>query len=584
MKSILKIVVVMSCFLVSYLQADPLLMFFDVQKAETEQSPYYVSYQLVTALLQKPSPIFASSSLVRNITNRAQVFTQKSKNQKSVEYSLQQVWMTIHNYFNSTDSYISSASSKYNKTWLAQNYPILIHQESESYKQASFNFLCFHAMNQLQLWNIYSLTPHFVLLVPPALQKMAAYKNLSKITYDKVQNGAGNSAEFVQALEKVLELSVNYGNSPITIYLSGHGEHAQGKQKVMVAGLQISDFSILLDQLQKTNKVNLLVYNSCYAGGINTIMPYQASQNGLKKFGYTIINVSLTDAPTYTFGFPEGMKFPPYDGSKYLLPSDFTKDNQLTFNFMQDFSKFFSLAKSKMPTSQCMQAVNPYLDCDAQNNCTVSHVENIPLVLAPGSTQFVPFDTKYINQRNGVTLLTQARYSNMQVTPQQIFLPMIVGNYWYQIDTLQSLKQQAITDFMKQAFLSIPDLVTPFALYVPKATIGYKVYKNVLLLHNTDIVPAAAGTCKVLLYYEEDGISSAACFQQEKWNIARVGQQQKDNMQAFINLAISCLDKPLNMQADAIKNYYQTTQVASVFSSQCVQQNICQPIVSAKSA
>ena len=109
MKSILKIVVVMSCFLVSYLQADPLLMFFDVQKAETEQSPYYVSYQLVTALLQKPSPIFASSSLVRNITNRAQVFTQKSKNQKSVEYSLQQVWMTIHNYFNSTDSYISPA-------------------------------------------------------------------------------------------------------------------------------------------------------------------------------------------------------------------------------------------------------------------------------------------------------------------------------------------------------------------------------------------------------------------------------------------------------------------------------------------
>ncbi len=575
MKLILRILILSGYIFVTNLQADPLLMFFDVQKAETERSPYYVSYQLVTALFEKPSPIFASSSLLRNITNRAQLFTQKSKNQKSLEYGLQQVWMNIHSYFNTTDSYISSASIKYDKKWIAQNYPMLAQQESESYKQASFNFLCFHIMDQLALWNIYNITPHFVLLVPPVLQNMPAYKNFAKITYDKVSDGAGQSSEFLQALQKILELSTNYGNPPIHIYLSGHGEYAQGKNKGIIAGLQSADFAILLDQLEKTNKVNLLVYNSCYAGGRNTIMPYQDQQKQSKKFNYTIVNVSLTDAPTYTFGFPEGMKFPPYDGARYLLPSDFTPDHNITFDFMQDFTKFFSLAQSKSCTSECIESVNPYVDCDANNNCKVSHIENIPLMLTPGSTQFVPFDTKYVNQQDGITLLTQARYSTMQIAPQQKFLPMIIGNYWYQIDALQSSKQEAFTDFMKQTFLSIPDLLTPYVLYVPIATIGYKAYKNVLLLHNVDTAPVAAGKCKVLLYYEEDGKSSAACFENETWNIAQATDEQKNNIQAFIKLAIGALDKPLIMQADTIKNYYQATQVASVFSTQCVQQNIC---------
>ncbi len=578
MKLIIRIFILSAYIIISNLQADPLLMFFDIQKAETEQSPYYVSYQLVTALFQKPSPIFASSSLLRNITNRAQIFSQKIKNQKSLEYALQQVWMNIHKYFDSTDSYVASASNKYNKQWIQQNYAILVDQESDAYKQASFNFLCYHILSELELWNIYNITPHFVVLVPPALQKMPAYKNFAKITYDKVLDSVGTSAEFLQALEKILELSVNYGNSPIHIYLSGHGEYAEGKNKGFIAGLQAADFSILLDQLQKTNKINLLVYNSCYAGGRNTIAPYQTGQMASKKFTFTIVNVSLTDAPTYTFGFPEGMKFPPYDLSKYLLPSDFTPDNKITFNFMQDFTKFFTLTQSKSCTAECIETVNPYLDCDARNNCKVAHVENIPMILAPGATQFVPFDTKYVNQQDGIMLLTQSRYSTMQVMAQQKLLPMIVGNYWYQIDTLQSSEQQTITDFIKQAFLSIPDLLTPYVLYVPTATIGYKVYKNVVLLHNTDIAPAAAGSCKVLLYYEEDGKSSAACFENETWNIVQTSEEQKNNMQAFIKLAVASLDKPLVMQADAIKNYYKVTQLATVFSSQCVQQNICKPV------
>ena len=581
MKFIVKILLISSYCVGVSLYADPLLMFFDLQKAETSKAPYYVSYQLVTALYQKPSPIFASSSLLKNITNRAQYFAQKSKNQKSIECALQQVWSTIHAYFESTDSYVSSASTTYDKKWVAQNYPILADQESENYKQASFNFLCFHIMSDLALWNMYTLTPHFVLLVPPALQNMPAYKNFSKVTYDKVSDGAGSSAEFLQALGTMLQLEVNYGNSPINIYLSGHGEYAQGKKTGVIAGLQSADFATFLDQLTKTNKMNLLVYNSCYAGGKNTILPYQASQMGSKKFPYTIINVSLTDAPTYTFGFPEGMKFPPYDTVKYLLPSDFTSDNKITFDFMQNFTQFFSLIQSSLPTSQCIQSVNPYLDCDEQNNnCKVSHIENIPLVLAPGSTQFVPFDTKYVNQQIGVTLLNQAVYQTMQIGPGQQILPMIVGNYWYQITSLQSSAQQVITDFIKQVFLSIPELLTPFALYIPTATIGYKVYKNVLLLHNTDIVPVAAGSCKVLLYYEEDGISSAACFEHGSWSVAQINDDQKKNMQAFINLALGALKQPQVLQAAAIKNYYQVTQVASVFSSQCVQQNICKPAVS----
>lgn len=576
MKILVRIILISCYILVTHLHADPILMFFDLQKAETEKSEYYVSYQLVTALYQKPAPIFASSSLVRNIINRAQIFSQKIKNQKSIEYALQQVWQNVHAYFESTDSYVASASSKYDKKWIAQKYPILANQNSENYKQASFNFLCSHIMSQLDLWNIYPVTSNFVLLVPPALQKDRAYNNFTKITYDKVSFNPAQSTEFLQALETVVGLLANYGKTSISIYLSGHGEFAKGKHQGVIAGLQSSDFTILLDHLEKTNKVNLLVYNSCYAGGKNTILPYQAAQKKQSKtFKYTIVNASLTDAPTYTFGFPEGMKFPPYDGTKYLLPSDFTPDNTITFNFMQDFTKFFTLAQSNMFTSECIESVNPYVDCDEQNICKVSHIENIPVVLTPGSTHFVPFDKKYINQQGGVTLLTQTYYPTLQIAAGQRFLPMIIGNYWYQIDALQSSKQEVITDCIKSAFLTIPDLLTPYVLYAANATIGYKVYKNVVLLHNTDIVPAAAGGCKVLLYYEEDGVSYAACFQNTSWRVVKISDDQKKNMQAFIVLATTSLKKPLVLQADAIKNYYQATQLASVFSTKCVQQNIC---------
>jgi len=568
------------------MHAEPLIMLFDTEKAETLQAPFYVSYQLATALHQQPSPIFISSSLLRNITDRAQIFSQKMNDKTTVECSIQQLWLNMNNFFKKMDSYPSNASSLFNRDWLIKNFPQLSNNDTDLYKQAAFNFLCFHLMADILLWDIYQITPHFILLIPPLLQHESQFTNFSRISYQKVNPDKGDSGELVQALAKVVSLFSMFSKFPLNIYLSGHGEYADENDKGMIAGLPAENFSSLLDQLQKSGRMNLLVYNSCYGGGKNTILPYQNAQISGKKFNYTIVNISITDAPTYMFGFPEGMKLPPYDGVKYLLPTDLDKQNNVTFYFLQNFPQFFDLATQTPLISQCIESVNPYIHClqpiaKEAIVCDVSHVENIPMILTPGATRFISFDKKYINQMHGVKLLDTNRYLSLQLSADQRLLPIDTGNYWYQIDVLQGQTQETIIQFIQRVFLFIPDLMTPYVLYIPTLNIKEKVYQRVVLLHQVSVGPAStqAANCKVLLYYEESGKYYAACFENEAWKVLQLNDDVQKNMLDFIALAASsAINRQLQDQQDAIKNYYQNTKLASLFASQCVQQNICKKL------
>lgn|GEM_PF-5408279 len=585
--NVLMRLIILGMFVVVYnMHAEPLIMLFDTEKAETLQAPFYVSYQLATALHQQPSPIFISSSLLRNITDRAQIFSQKMNDKTTVECSIQQLWLNMNNFFKKMDSYPSNASSLFNRDWLIKNFPQLSNNDTDLYKQAAFNFLCFHLMADILLWDIYQITPHFILLIPPLLQHESQFTNFSRISYQKVNPDKGDSGELVQALAKVVSLFSMFSKFPLNIYLSGHGEYADENDKGMIAGLPAENFSSLLDQLQKSGRMNLLVYNSCYGGGKNTILPYQNAQISGKKFNYTIVNISITDAPTYMFGFPEGMKLPPYDGVKYLLPTDLDKQNNVTFYFLQNFPQFFDLATQTPLISQCIESVNPYIHClqpiaKEAIVCDVSHVENIPMILTPGATRFISFDKKYINQMHGVKLLDTNRYLSLQLSADQRLLPIDTGNYWYQIDVLQGQTQETIIQFIQRVFLFIPDLMTPYVLYIPTLNIKEKVYQRVVLLHQVSVGPAStqAANCKVLLYYEESGKYYAACFENEAWKVLQLNDDVQKNMLDFIALAASsAINRQLQDQQDAIKNYYQNTKLASLFASQCVQQNICKKL------
>jgi hypothetical protein len=492
----------------------------------------------------------------------------------------------MNNFFKKMDSYPSNASSLFNRDWLIKNFPQLSNNDTDLYKQAAFNFLCFHLMADILLWDIYQITPHFILLIPPLLQHESQFTNFSRISYQKVNPDKGDSGELVQALAKVVSLFSMFSKFPLNIYLSGHGEYADENDKGMIAGLPAENFSSLLDQLQKSGRMNLLVYNSCYGGGKNTILPYQNAQISGKKFNYTIVNISITDAPTYMFGFPEGMKLPPYDGVKYLLPTDLDKQNNVTFYFLQNFPQFFDLATQTPLISQCIESVNPYIHClqpiaKEAIVCDVSHVENIPMILTPGATRFISFDKKYINQMHGVKLLDTNRYLSLQLSADQRLLPIDTGNYWYQIDVLQGQTQETIIQFIQRVFLFIPDLMTPYVLYIPTLNIKEKVYQRVVLLHQVSVGPAStqAANCKVLLYYEESGKYYAACFENEAWKVLQLNDDVQKNMLDFIALAASsAINRQLQDQQDAIKNYYQNTKLASLFASQCVQQNICKKL------
>lgn len=78
-----------------------------------------------------------------------------------------------------------------------------------------------------------------------------------------------------------------------SIYLTGHGYEG------VVADLKLNQFQDFLSFLEIMIPTRIVVYNSCFAAGVNTELMYADSEKGATKtYSFPIITQALTDAPT----------------------------------------------------------------------------------------------------------------------------------------------------------------------------------------------------------------------------------------------------------------------------------------------
>lgn len=77
-----------------------------------------------------------------------------------------------------------------------------------------------------------------------------------------------------------------------SLYLYGHGESGSS-----VVYLTINDFKDVLDFFSTKINTRMLVYTSCYSGGVTERRIYDDFSNGRKTFSFPILSQALTDAP-----------------------------------------------------------------------------------------------------------------------------------------------------------------------------------------------------------------------------------------------------------------------------------------------
>ena len=84
------------------------------------------------------------------------------------------------------------------------------------------------------------------------------------------------------------------------IFLSGHGGYIKSQGR-MLAGMNLSSFSVLLDFLNTKINTRSLLYDTCYSGGESLSQPYQDIEPEMnmireKKFNFTIMATTTFDS------------------------------------------------------------------------------------------------------------------------------------------------------------------------------------------------------------------------------------------------------------------------------------------------
>ena len=466
------------------------IFLFDNTETEKIHEPFYVTYQLVTALYEGVTPLFISESLLAHIKQRIDVYTEELKKENSHAAQLYTVYQRVQ-YDIKNKKHIPEIIKKYGTQWFEQEYEDLAGLTPDQYQQLAFNFLCYMMRDTIaQQWHIYELSHGFVLLEPTYFTKR---EDLKQLSFDQVKYIKGKDKPFKEAVQKFKE---SIATESVYVYASGHG--TAGKQ-ARVCGLLIKNFTWLLDELAKI-KTKLFVYNSCYAGDKNMVSSFEDEHQNIKQYAFPIVNIAVTHAPTYTFGYPEGFVLPPYIGFKQLQKSDIV-DKKMQPRFLQHFTEFFARARAG---ELKVDLVNPYRTCN-EYRCNIVQVENIPTILRPGAQKFEILDRDILSQQHEVCILHAQYIKQKTLQDRVVLIPFIPGCAWYEIGSLrvQSAHLQ-LAAWAKHALCGIEDLYAQYTLYVPDFVFNQKKYKNVLFFYHAEIVPQ--GIIKnVGMYFEQAG-------------------------------------------------------------------------------
>jgi len=534
------------------------IFLFDNQETEKINEPFYVTYQLVTALYEGSTPLFISESLLAHVKERVDFYTQQLQKENSHPAQLHKIYEQIQTHlFNKKSP--ADINKKYGVQWFEKEYSDLAELAPHQYQQLAFHFLCYMMRDTIQKqWNMYELSHGFLLLEPTYFKKR---ENLKSISFEQVKFIKGKDKPFKEAVQKLKEV---IDKEPVYVYASGHGT---ADKQPRVCGLLIKNFTWLLDELA-TVKTKLFVYNSCYAGDKNMVSSFEDEHQNIKQYSFPIVNIAVTHAPTYTFGYPEGFVLPPYMGFKQLQKSDIA-GKKMQPRFLQHFTEFFARARAG---ELKVDLINPYRTCN-EYKCNIVQVENIPTILYPGAQKFEILDKEVLFGQHQVCILHAQYIKQKTLQDAVVFIPFIPGCAWYEIGSLQvrSVTMQ-LAAWAKHALCGIEDLYAQYTLYIPELLFNQKKYKHVLFFYHPEILPQGI-TKDVGMYFEQSG--KGYFLDVEQSSIVPVDEMQRKKIKEYIGL----WKKHNHVQQDnLVQAYYQYQEQLERVKKECMHDKLCTKI------
>jgi len=514
-----------SCF-VSAVDRNLVIIVDNAQHETAKNDEVTMTHQCMTALQQQASMILISSGLWKNIADRKKRFAvglQDASSLQSSNYSL------------------AAINQKLSQSWFEQNYENLAQLPAQDINQLRFDFACYIFECDFDFWQIYDAHEGMLLFVPQGLDYRID-KKYEVADLEKMTKHADKKSNLIPSLEKL----VLNKHDRFVIYLTGHGHPKSLGQQANIAGLKIDEFRSLIDYFDISMQLKLLVYSSCYGGGVHTIEPYASLQ-----LHYPVIVTAATDAPIFGFGLFEGVKLPPYDERFFLEPVDVCKKKGLLPHSLQDYKAFFKRSWRGHFDLQLVQLVSKFFTCDLFG-CHVQKIENFPLIRKAGSLIFVPIKDnlimKLIQQVTGYASVTSSKplllYSKkvkkIKIDRSVPILSMLPGLQSHTIDQLVA-PQVLLSQLLEQSFLSLPDMQTYKNFLIKKLTcindcIGDKqlvTFDNLLIVGQDNVRPkfldkiaqvmiyAELADKHYLLLYNDQKVTDQLILNQEQINIMR---------------------------------------------------------------
>ena len=350
----------------------------NLQQETAKTQEINMTHQCITALQQRASVVLISTGLWKNIIDRKKDFEKQLEQRDSLESAIFAMYQTTNQQLKASRYNLALINQKLSQSWFAQNYPQLAELSQEQLNQLRFSFLCYIFEFNISQWRLYNAHEGMLLFMPRELQyhiedQYELFEERELLKHDKKSHP-------VASLQKLLPIN----SDRWVMYLTGHGHPKSSKQGANIAGLKSAEFKNLLDYCNEYMRLKLLVYSSCYGGGVHTIEPYANL-----RLHFPVIVTAATDAPIFGFGLFEGVKLPPYDSQFKLQASDVAKNKGLLPYAMQNFPTFFKRAWRGQFDLNLVQSISRFFVCDLLL-CHVQKVENFPLIRKTEDLIFTP--------------------------------------------------------------------------------------------------------------------------------------------------------------------------------------------------
>jgi hypothetical protein len=545
-----------------------------------------MTHQLITALQQKASAVLTSANVWKNIVERKKIFEKQLEDKDSLASDLLDLYHRTNQELRQLKYQLPIVNQKLQQSWFVENYPHLQALSEDEFNQLRFDFSCYQFQFIIDQWRVYNPHTGMILFVPVGLHyKINPYYQIDDMHENfKVSDKKSN---VVQSLDKLL-----MGHDRWVIYLTGHGHPKNGKQAAYIAGLKAEDFKKLLEYFNNVMNIRLVVYSSCFGGGVHTVEPYENLQ-----LTYPIIVTALTDAPIFGFGLFEGVKLPPYDDQFKLEVPDVLKNEGLQPCALQNYTMFFKRAWKGLFDLHLIQYVSKFFACDFLA-CHVQKVENFPLIRKTGSTVFTPLKDgtlfKLVQQitTNSVIslskplLLYTKKVKKIKMDQALSIISMLPGIASHEIGELYA-PTVCLSSLLTQSFLSLEDRQAYKNFMIKKLVCRNdllpgqenEIVSNVLIMHQKNLMPKFVDkNVQALLYVQSQQEHHLFTWQDQKivdhllLNSAQVHiiQEIADFVQASVNYKAGESFKLLTFEAYQENKKYQQELVDT-----CVKVKVC---------